>query len=283
MAKKKKERGPQFIPSALNTPMINYNEYYMNGKEKFLTFLVGFGGGGILGFIFYGNQFLDEDGLPTVATAIGNVIIFVLVGLIACKFIFPMRTESLKTKRRKDLRKQFRSFLEALAVSLSSGMNVMDSLLSAHNDLITEYSEDAYIVAEIKEMIDGMQNNIPIEDMMGALGERSSIEDIKNFGVVFELCYRAGGNMKDIVRRTSDIISEKIEIEAEIETALTSNKSQFSVMMIIPVGLVFMMRFLMTGMAESFATVPGVIATTIAIGIFIGAYKLGNKIMDVKG
>ena len=279
----KKERGPKFIPSALNTPMINYNEYYMSGQEKVLTFLLGFVGGGLLGLIFYGNQFLDESGDPTTATAIGNVVIFTIVGLIACKVVFKMRQESLLVKRRKELRKQFRSFLEALAVSLSSGMNISDSLLSAHNDLITEYSDDAYIVAEIKEMIAGMQNNIPIEDMMAALGDRSSIEDIKNFGVVFELCYRAGGNMKDIVRRTSDIISEKIEIEAEIETALTSNKSQFSIMMIIPVGLVFMMRYLMSGFAESFATIPGVIAVTIAIGIFLGAYKLGNKIMDVKG
>ena len=279
----KKERGPQFIPSALNTPMINYNEYYMSGQEKVLTFLMGFVGGGLLGLIFYGNQFLDEAGEPTTATAIGNAVIFAVIGLIACKVVFKMRREALLVKRRKELRKQFRSFLEALAVSLSSGMNISDSLLSAHNDLITEYSDDAYIVAEIKEMIAGMQNNIPIEDMMAALGERSSIEDIKNFGVVFELCYRAGGNMKDIVRRTSDIISEKIEIEAEIETALTSNKSQFSIMMIIPVGLVFMMRFMMKGFAESFATIPGVIAVTVAIGIFFGAYKLGTKIMDVKG
>ena len=279
----KKVKGPQYIPSALNTPMINYNEYYMNGKEKFITFLIGFVGGGAVGLVFYGNQFLDEEGNTTTASAICNVIIFVLIGLIATKVVFPMRTEQLRVKRRKDLRKQFRSFLEALAVSLSSGMNISDSLIAAHNDLKIEYSEDAYIVAEVKEMIDGMQNNVPIEEMMASLGERSSIEDIKNFGVVFELCYRAGGNMKDIVRRTSDIISEKIEIEAEIETALTSNKSQFTIMMIIPVGMILMIRTMMSTFAKSFATVPGVIAMTIAIAIFIGAYKLGTKITDIKG
>lgn len=89
--------------------------------------------------------------------------------------------------------------------------------------------------------------------------------------------------MKDVVRRTCDIISEKIEIEAEIETALTSNKSQFSVMMIIPVGMVLMIRTMMSSFAASFSTVPGVIAMTVAIGIFIGAYKLGTKLTDIKG
>lgn len=279
----KKVRGPQFIPSKLNTPMINYNEYYMSGKDKIVTFLMGFVGGGAVGLIFYGNQFLDEEGYATPATAIANVIIFILVGLIACKFLFPMRTESLRKKRQKELRKQFRSFLEAISVSLSSGMNILDSLLAVYNDLKIEYSDDAYIVFEVKEMIDGMQNNIAIEDMMAFLGERSSIDDVKNFGIVFELCYRAGGNMKDVVRRTSDIISEKIEIEAEIETALTSNKSQFTVMMVIPVGMVLMIRTMMPAFAHSFATVPGVIAMTVAIGIFLGAYKLGTKITDVKG
>lgn len=279
----KKVKGPQYIPSALNTPMINYNEYYMSGKDKFVTFLMGFGGGGLVGLVFYGNQFLDEEGNSTPATMICNVIIFILVGLIACKFVFPMRNEQLRIKRQKELRKQFRSFLEAIAVSLSSGMNILDSLLTVYNDLKVEYSDNAYIVFEVKEMIDGMQNNIAIEDMMASLGERSSIEDVKNFGIVFELCYRAGGNMKDVVRRTSDIISEKIEIEAEIETALTSNKSQFSIMMIIPVGMVLMIRTMMPAFAKSFATVPGVIAMTVAIGIFIGAYKLGTKLTDVKG
>ena len=279
----KKERGPQYIMSALNTPMINYNEYYMNGQEKFVTFLISFVGGGLVGLVFYGNQFLDEEGNSTLATMICNLILFVVIGLIAFKFFSSMRTEQLLTKRKKELRKQFRSFLETLAVSLSSGMNILDSLLSSYNDLKVEYSEDAYIVAEVKEMIDGMQNNIPIEDMMASLGERSSIEDVKNFGIVFELCYRAGGNMKEVVRRTSDIISEKIQIEAEIETALTSNKSQFSVMMVIPVVMVLMIRTMMTAFAKSFSTVPGVIAMTVAVGIFIGAYKLGTKLTDIKG
>ena len=153
-----------------------------------------------------------------------------------------MRCQQLKDKRKKELTQQFRSLLEALAVSLSSGMNMSESLVSAFNDLKIEYSENAYIVSEVKEMIDGIQNNIPIEDMMKSLGERSEIEDINNFGTVFEICYRAGGNMKDIVRRTNNIIGEKIEIANEIETALASNKSQFSAMMVIPVVLMLMLR-----------------------------------------
>lgn len=281
MAKKNQE--PQYITSALNTPMLNYKNYVMTSQEKFITFLITFIVGGIIGLVFYGGQFRDAEGVATTATAISNIIIFVLAGIVAWIVFYPLRCKQLQEKRKKEVNKQFRSLLEALAVSLSSGMNMSESLISAYNDLKVEYSEEAYIVKEVKEMIDGMQNNIPIENMMASLGERSQIEDIKNFGVVFEICYRAGGNMKDIVRRTNTIISEKIEIAEEIETALASNKSQFSAMMIIPVVMVLLLRLMSSSFAASFATVPGIIAITLAIGLFFAAYKLGKKIMDIKG
>lgn len=281
MAKKEKE--PQYIFSVLNTPMLNYRVYYMSLQEKILNVLLAFFVGGLVGLVFYGGQFPDEAGNPTRATMISNCIVFVAVGAIAIKVYMPMRSEMLRQKRKQLLTRQFRSLLEALSVSLSTGMNMSDSLISAYNDLKTEYSSDAYIVHEVAEMISGMENNIPIEDMLVSFGQRSEVDDAVNFSRVFSVSYRAGGNLKDIVRRTSSIISEKIEINEEIETVLTSNKSQFTAMMVIPVVLVLMLRLMSSQFAASFATVPGVIAMTIAIGIFVAAYKLGQKIMDVKG
>ena len=52
-------------------------------------------------------------------------------------------------------------------------------------------------------------------------------------------------------------------------------------MMVIPIVLMIMLKSMSSQFAQSFATVPGVIATTVAIGIFFLAYKLGEKIMDI--
>ncbi|MGE9976322.1 type II secretion system F family protein [Coprococcus catus] len=281
MSKKRQE--PQYVMSVLNTPMLNYKVYIMSGREKRIAHLVTLLIGGIVGLTFYGGQFKDVDGIATTATMISNVVIFFATGIITNRIYLPIHCKNLCEKRRLLLTMQFRSFLEALAVSLSSGMNMTESMLSAYNDLKVEYSDNAYIVAEVKEMLEGIQNNIPIENMLESLGERSQIDDIKNFGVVFDICYRAGGNMKDIVRRTSNIISEKIEINEEIETALASNKTQFNAMMCIPVIMMLLLRIMSSQFSASFATVPGIIAITIAIGIFGIAYKLGLKIMNVKG
>lgn len=283
MMKKEKVREPQYISSPLNTPMLNYKEYYMSAREKLVNSLVIFVAGGALGLVFYGGQFKDADGAMTMATIISSLITFALVGLLAIKIVLPIRVKSLKDKRRMQLTQQFRGLLEVLAVSLSSGMNMNDALIAAKEDLKNQYSADAYIVSEVQEMVDGMANNIPIEDMMQSLGERSQIDDIKSFSIVFSIAYRAGGNLKDIVRRTNDILSEKIGINQEIETTLTSNKTQFTAMLVVPVVIIIMMRTMSSSFAAGFASVVGVIAMTIAIGLFVAAYILAQKLMDIKG
>lgn len=281
MAKKVKE--PEFIMSALNTPMLNYRTYVMSNQEKLMTSLLAFIVGGVIGLAFYGGQFRDANGIATIATQICDLVVFCLTGIVAVLIFFPMRKKQLKDKRRKELTGQFRSFLDALGVALSSGMNISEALISTSTDLETQYSKDAYIVAEVREMVNGIRNNVPIEDSLASFGERSEIEDVKNFATVFSICYRAGGNLKNIVRRTNYILSEKLEIGEEIETSLASNKAQFNAMMVIPVAMMLLLRGMSSSFAASFSTVAGVTAITIAIGLFVAAYKLGQKIMDIKG
>ena len=113
-------------------------------------------------------------------------------------------------------------------------------------------------------------------------GKRSGIADIENFANVFAICMRTGGNFKEIVRRTNDIISEKMIINEEIQTKLTSNKMQLRAMNVIPIVIVGVMKGMSSQFAQGFTTVVGVAAITVALGVFVAAYKIGNKIMDVK-
>ena len=101
----------------------------MSAKEKLLYFILAFIAGGVVGLTFYGGLFKDSDGNATLATSISNLIVFAAVGLIAAKIFIPMRTKQLQQKRLQELTMQFRSLLETLAVSLSSGMNMSTAIL----------------------------------------------------------------------------------------------------------------------------------------------------------
>lgn len=282
MGKKKKVEEPQYILSPINTQLLNYKVYKMSAKEKILYFLGLFVIGGLVGYLFYGGLFQNEDG-ATMATNISNIIVFIGGGILANKVFMPIVNENLRAKRLTKLKVQFRDFLSALATSMSSGMNVNDALICAYNDLCVQYSKDSFIACEVLEMIQGTQNNISMEDTLQNFGERSGIDDISNFGSVFSVSYRTGGNLKDVIKRSADIIGTKMTINEEIETTLTSNKMQLNVMMVIPVVLMLMLKGSSQDFARSYTSFVGVVAVTIALACFVGAYVLGNKIMNIKG
>lgn len=114
------------------------------------------------------------------------------------------------------------------------------------------------------------------------LGERSGIDDIKSFANVFKLSYRKGGNLKEIIRNTHSIISEKMEIEEDIKSMVSSNKMEQNMMTVMPVGIVGMIKLMSGDFGANFATGIGIISTTIGVVIFIISYVLGKSILDIK-
>lgn len=282
MKKEKKEKEQKYLNSPLNNPMLNYKVYVPGAAEKMLVRLAAFGIGGFVGLIFYGGLF-QKDGAPTTATYIANTVCFVLVGLAGMKFLVPIYNNRRLEKRKNLLKIQFRDMLESLTASFSSGSNVQRAFEVALEDLKMQYEAKDYIILEMQEILNGAAQNIAIEAMIKNFGERSGNEDIESFADVFEICYRKGGDMKTIIHRTHDVISEKMAVADEIETKLTSNKMQHNVMSLMPIALVAFLKGSNDMFAANFATPSGVLINTIAIGIFLGAYKYGLKIVDIKG
>lgn len=281
MAKKEKIDIPEYINSPQNNPMINYRVYKMSFTEKLIVSVLAFVVGGIVGLIFYGNLFM-VDGMATIGTHISNTVVFIAVGLLTGKLAMPIYIKSCKEKRDNALKQQFRAMLDALSSSFTTGSNMQNAFLSALTDLKMQYSEKDYIIKEMEEIVSATRQNIGIEVMLKDFAERSGNEDIMSFADVFEIGYRKGGNMNFIVQRTHTVISDKMAVADEITTKLTSNKMQHNVMSLMPIALVAMLRFTNDSFAENFATPIGVFANTVAIGIFIGAYFYGNKIVEMK-
>lgn len=282
MAKKVKTVESEFLPSPLNNPMPNYAVYVMNKAEKIIVNLISFLVGGAVGLIFYGNLFM-LDGFATTATYISNTVVFCLMGFLATRFIIPMYKSRCLEKRNSIMKLQFRDMLESLTASFSSGSNVQYAFEAAYTDLKMQYGEKEYIVLEMEEIINGMRQNINIEVMLQNFGNRSGNEDIVSFADVFSICYRNGGNMNFVINRTHSVISDKMTVSDEIETKLTSNKMQHNVMSVMPVVVVAMLRLTNQAFVANFATLTGVLVNTVAIGIFVGAYIYGNKIVAMKG
>lgn len=270
------------ISEVTNIPTLKYTVYHLKTWEKIVYFLIAFVVGAFVGYLFYGNLGKDEYGQATIITHILNITIPAVVGAMAGKMFLPIRQKQIIEKRRKNLREQFRNMLEGLVTSLGAGNNVPDSFSAVYEDLKVQYDADAYIVKELEIILEGIRHNVPVEDIIKDFGERSGINDIKTFANVFNISYRKGGNIKDVIRNTHDIISEKIEIAEDIETTVTSGKLDQKIMMVMPIALISIIKFMSPEFAANFATPAGIISTTIAIACFVGAYFLGKSMLDIK-
>ncbi|MBQ2943208.1 MAG: hypothetical protein IJD93_00715 [Ruminococcus sp.] len=283
MSKKNKSLNePLYEVSGTNRQMINYKVYKMTGNEKALYFILAFIIGAAVAYLFYGGIGKDEYGNPTIITYICDVLIMALVGFAAGRIFVPIRKEQIILNRKKKLRTQFIDLLDSLATSISSGKNVPNAFIAAREDLLVQYQPDAYIVQEVDNIISGIQNNIDVSSMLINFGERSGIQDIRTFGRVFETAYSKGANLKDVVRNSHMILSNKCEIEVEIETKVASNKNEQNIMIIMPVILILMIKMAGADFAANFTTPTGILCTTIAVITFVVAYFIGRKILKIE-
>lgn len=277
----KKKKGPRYLASPMNTPMLNYMEYYMSTFEKMLYTIGIIVIGGLVGLVFYGGLFKSE-GEATVATYISNIVVFAMVGLVAAKFFVPAINTMLLERRAKILQKQFMEFLESLAASLAAGNTMRDAVINARADLTNQYSEKDMIIVELDEIISGVKNGKTLEEMIENFGLRSNNGDIVNFSNVISNCFRLGGNFSDVVRHTRDIISDKIAVDDEIQTKIASNKLQHNAMCIMPIALVALLKATNDDFSKNLGSPLGVVVTTVSIAIFVASYFWGRKIVDIR-
>lgn len=273
---------PQWYQSATNLPTYNYNVYYMTALEKLLYFLGAFAVGAAVGYLFYGGIGKDSLGRRTAITWVLDITVSAGMGLLTGFAFLPIRTRQILDKRKRLLNAQFRDFLEAIDTSLGAGKNVPEAFRTVEEDLKLQYEEEAFIRRELEVILSGMGNNVAVEELLLDFGRRSGNEDILSFAGVFQICYRKGGNIKETIRNTHEILSDKMQIQEDIETIVTANRMEQRIMIAMPIALIGAIKLMSPDFAVKFVSSSGVIATTIAIVLFVVSYFVGRAILDIK-
>lgn len=263
-AKKKKTKKEVYVP----IPGVmgigeDYHVYNMTLSDRLTAVGIGIAVGIAVGYVFFNSW---------QAAAV--------ITILAAVYLQEPFRRYLKKKRLKRLLLEFKDLLETLTASYSAGQTTVQAFYDAMNEMSDLFGESADIVNELRMINVGLQHNYNIEDLLLNFAQRSGLDDVDSFANVFEVCNRKGGNLKQIVGETRSVINDKIEIEMEIQTMVAASKNELNIMMVMPFIIMLTMRGLgdsMTG--NSFANI---IVKFVALGIFIGAYVIGNKLIDIK-
>ena len=189
------------------------------------------------------------------------------------------REESL----RREFELQFRDFLQALCAALGAGYSVENGFRAALEDLRGRYDRDSRIIKELTYMVRELNLHIPFEDVLDEWAARMPQEDLRSFASVFRAAKKQGGNSIRIIRDTADNLCGKVEIRREIRTVTASKRLEFRLMTVIPFAILLYMRLSFPEfMKVLYGSLPGRILMTVCLLLYLGAYLIGRKIIDIE-
>ncbi|MCX7921650.1 MAG: type II secretion system F family protein [Clostridia bacterium] len=249
-----------------DTSLTDYNVYIMSSKEKLGYIALAAAVIFTVGFIFYHSIIL-------------SALLFPLA------LLYPkMRTKEIIIKRKNNLNLQFKDMLYSLSASLSAGKSVESAFKDVLKDLSIIYPDpETDILREVEILVRKIEMNETLESVLSDFAARSHLEDIENFVDVFQTCKRTGGNIVEIIKNTSNIINDKIEIKQEIDTLLAQRKFEQKVLNVMPIGLILLLSLTTSDyMAPIFNTLAGRIAITFSMILLVISYAISKKIMDIK-
>lgn len=190
-----------------------------------------------------------------------------------------------KKKMKLLLNYQLRDALNALQSSLKAGSSLNNALLRAHEDLerIFLNERNKPIVDEFRIVAYELNLMIPVDEVLNNLKIRCDLEDVTDLVNVTLMTRRQGGNLSEVIYRVSEIISDRIQIEREINTLVAGKKTESKVLTIMPIILVIVLSVISPDyMSPLYDTAMGkllMIFASILLGI---NYFIGKKIINIE-
>ena len=219
----------------------------------------------VVGYLFYGSVLS---------------VIFLSPGIF---LYMEFQRKKKKKKRIEQLKEEFKEMLVIVGECLEAGYSIENSFIESYVFLKERFGEKSDMVQELNIIRQGLKVNVKIEELLMDLAKRSSIEDIKDFAVVFSQAKRGGGNMAFIMKRTIQMIREKIEIKKEIQILLAGKKYEQKIMSMVPVGVIAYISITSKGFFSIlYGNLPGILIMSVCLVAYIGTVLFADYIMQIE-
>lgn len=174
----------------------------------------------------------------------------------------------------------FRDMLLYLQNGLAAGRSPESSMEETTHGLEHLYGLKSRIVSECRLMLSQMSNGYSMEKAFEEFGERSKVDEIRQFAEVFLVAKRTGGEIGRVIRQTCGVMQDKLELKRELRTAVAAKEMEFRIMCFIPHGILLYLRLCAPSMsAPLYGTAFG---TAFMSGVFLcwlGLSSFGNYLV----
>ncbi len=183
--------------------------------------------------------------------------------------------------RNRRLLVQFKECIQSVAASMRAGYAVENAFVESMADVRNMFGEDCDMEQELKQLRQGLSNNLTLETLLTDMGRRCGLEEMREFAEVFGIARRNGGSIPAMVDAASGSISRKLAVEEDMETLLSARKLEQRVMNVMPFLIVWYVEAGNPGYFDMLYGNPaGVALMTVCLGIYLAAYALSELIFD---
>ena len=209
---------------------------------------------------------------------------WVFLGYPAVLFFYLKEKEKqLAGKRRKALELQFRDAVQEIAAALAAGYSAENALAEAKKALELLYSSRLDMVQELAAMLRKMDAGQTMEEVMQDFAERSGLEEAMVFAETFEAGKRYGGDLIEIMKNTARTISETVETERQISSALAAMRYEHKTMTGIPLAMILYLRLGSPGFLDAlYHNGIGIGAATICLCLHLSSWYLGKRLLEIE-
>lgn len=205
------------------------------------------------------------------------------ISLMFVYFYLKCKQKELKERRVEILRMQFKDGILMMASLLSAGYSPENTIERLAMEMKLLWGKEADMVVEFNKMRNELSLNRPIEQLWNDFALRSGIEEAESFAEVFAIVKRSGGNISVVIQWAVQRLNQRFQAEEQIQTMLAARKYEQKVMNIVPILILFYINISSPDMiAVMYITIPGRIVMTVCLAIYIGAYQLAKKIVEIE-
>lgn len=221
--------------------------------------------------------------LIVVAYLFYNNIWVMLVLSPYMRFYIKDKLREKEVVEKKRMAAQFKDAMMTVSFSLNVGYSIENAFRESVKELVLLYGENSMIVDEFKEIVRRIDNNENVEDVLCEFAKKCDVEDINYFVEVFRYAKRSGGDLIRIIKNTAGNIQQKLEVEEEVQTIISGKKLEQRVMSVIPLGMIVYLRLTSPQMmAVLYGNLIGVAVMTLSLILYVVAYYMAKKIVDIK-
>lgn len=206
-------------------------------------------------------------------------------GLIFFPFlIHHVKTELQKHehKRQERIAIEFKDGMQAVVSALTAGYSLENSFREALDEINVVYGRNTDIYKGFSKIVYRLNLNTNIEDAFDDFAEECKVEEINNFAEILHYAKRSGGNLIQIIKNTTDTISEKIDVKREINTIISSKQLEQSIMNYVPIFIILYMRITSPEMFTNiYGNLAGTVIMSVCLCVYFVARIIAGKIVNI--